>query len=252
MKFSQETLMAYADGELDAQTRRAIEAAMAADAQIAEQIARHRALRAQLASAFDGVLEEQVPSRLLESARTAPAGSAPVADLAVARARQTDQAQRRRWSWPEWTSIAASLLIGIFAGRAFLKVDPTDATALLGSDGRRFVAAGALAIALSEQASGQDPSSAIDIVLSFRAKTGEYCRAFTATQSSALTGLACREQETWHVRILGPGEPGGRGNHLRMAGAALPQPVLDVVTQLIDGDALDPQQEAAARARGWH
>ena len=31
MKFSQEMLMAYADGELDAQTRQAIEAEMAAD-----------------------------------------------------------------------------------------------------------------------------------------------------------------------------------------------------------------------------
>ena len=38
MKFSQETLMAYADGELDEQTRREIEAEMAADPQVAREV----------------------------------------------------------------------------------------------------------------------------------------------------------------------------------------------------------------------
>ena len=59
MKFPPETLMAYADGELDAQTRREIEAEMAVDPEVAQEIERHRALRAEVGGAFAGVLEER-------------------------------------------------------------------------------------------------------------------------------------------------------------------------------------------------
>src|SRR5688572_6752301 len=99
MKFPPETLMAYADGELDADTRRAIEAEMAVDPQVAQEVERHRALRAQVGGAFAGVLDEPMPDRLLRAAKKSPAS--------------TSEQPPRRWSWPEWTSIAASLLIGI-------------------------------------------------------------------------------------------------------------------------------------------
>src|SRR5256885_438663 len=50
MNFSDETLMTYADGELDAASRAVLEAAMAADPQLAQRVARHRALREHLGS----------------------------------------------------------------------------------------------------------------------------------------------------------------------------------------------------------
>src|SRR5262245_48269399 len=103
MKFSQETLMAYADGELDAQTRRDVEAAMAADPQVAQEIEKHRALRADVDQAFAGILAEQVPDRLLRAAKKTPA------------------APRRQWALPEWSAIAASLVIGVFGGYLMLK-----------------------------------------------------------------------------------------------------------------------------------
>jgi transposase len=53
MTFSEETLMAYADNELDAQTRTAVEEAMASDPEIARRVAQHKALRGKLRVAFD-------------------------------------------------------------------------------------------------------------------------------------------------------------------------------------------------------
>ena len=97
MKFSPETLMAYADGELDAETRRALEAEMAVDPQLAQEVEQHRALRTEVGGAFAGVLEEPVPDRLLRAANKTGA--------------KTEQS-RRQWSWPEWTSIA--MVVGVF------------------------------------------------------------------------------------------------------------------------------------------
>ncbi len=117
MKFPPETLMAYADGELDVETRRAIEAEMAVDPQVAQEVERHRAMRAEVGGAFAGVLDEPVPDRLLRAAKKA----------AREPKRRADGSRARQWSWPEWTSIAASLLIGVLAGRAMLQPDRANA-----------------------------------------------------------------------------------------------------------------------------
>src|SRR5207253_696626 len=63
MSYSEETLMAYADGELDPAARAALEAAMAADPGLAQRVARHQALRARLRAALDPVLDEPLPQR---------------------------------------------------------------------------------------------------------------------------------------------------------------------------------------------
>ena len=73
MTFSEETLMAYADDELDAQTRGAVEAAMASDPEIAARVAQHKALRGELRVAFNNVLDEPIPQRLADAARGVPA-----------------------------------------------------------------------------------------------------------------------------------------------------------------------------------
>jgi len=69
MKFSEETLMAYADNELDSQTRSAVEAAMATDPEIARRIAQHKALRGRLKATFDEVLDEPPPQRVSQCPR---------------------------------------------------------------------------------------------------------------------------------------------------------------------------------------
>jgi hypothetical protein len=248
MQFSDEILMAYADGELDAETRHQIEAAMAADPSIAERVAQHQSLRADLGAAFAPVLDEPIPQRLLDAAQSSPASREDtVVDLAAVRAARTRKTEPRRWSWPEWTAIAASLLIGVFAGRTALQ--PSGST-LFASAPDGVVAAGALAAALSDQASGRS-GSAIGIGLSFRAKSGEYCRTFTARNDSTTAGFACREQDAWRVRALSEDEAGASGGEYRMARTALPPAIVQAVEDAKAGDALDAAEEAAARERGW-
>lgn len=242
MQFSDETLMAYADDEVDADLRRQIEAAMALDPSIAERIAKHRGLRVDLGAAFNGVLDEPIPDRLLDAADSSPAT---VTNLNAARAAKQRAAHPRRWSWVEWTSIAASLVIGILAGRTALQPAHSD---LFATNADGIVARGELSAALTDQVGDADKDAEVRIGLTFRATSGEYCRTF-ATASAA--GFACREPNEWKVRAMSEGTANPKGGEYRMAGTEMPPAILAAVEQNMAGEALDREQEQAARARDW-
>lgn len=248
MQFSDETLMAYADGELDADTRRQIEAAMAHDPTIAERIAKHRALRADLGAAFGGVLDEPVPAHLLEAANAPPKSTRPatVTDLNAVRAAKSGGTRSRTWSWPEWTAIAASLLIGVFAGRSALQPGQSD---LLVATHGGIIAIGELSAALDDQLSGTQTDSDVRIGLSFQSKGGNYCRSFTA---GATAGFACREGTDWWVHAMSENEKPAAGGDYRMAGTELPPAILTAIDGVMAGEALDQEQERAARERDWN
>lgn len=242
--------MAYADGELDAQMRVDVEAAMAVDPQIAQEIARHRELRANLRSAFGGVLGETMPEHLLATARTAPASNssriAEITEITPATPARRD-AIKQRWSWPEWGAIAASLLLGVIAARAPWS---TDSAGFIVAENGRMIASGVLASALTRQPGGAHDSP-VQIGVSFRAKSGEYCRTFAVREGDTLAGFACRDAENWRVHTLAQSEPGNSGTQYRMAGTAVPPIIVQAVENVMAGDALDAAGEAAALQRGW-
>jgi anti-sigma factor RsiW len=228
MTYSDDTLMAYADGELDPAERAAIEQAMRADPAIAAAVARHRALRADVAAAFAGILDEPVPARLQPPA--------PVVSLAV------ERDKRRRWSWPEWGALAATLVVGVLAGRMI----PGGGGPAIAGNGNQVVAQGELAAALDRQVGGK-AEGAVKVGVSFAARDGAYCRGFVM---GAAAGLACREGGQWKIPVLAEAEKEAAGGY-RQAGSALPPAVLDAIDARIADKPLDAAGEEAARARGW-
>lgn len=247
MTFSDETLNAYVDGELDEATRAVLEAAMATDPRLAERISRQRALRERVRDAFAPSLTEPVPERLLASVRGAPAG-ARAGNVIPFGARP-----RPRWSWPQWGAIAASLIVGVLLGPLLLR--PSAPQAPIESSGGRVLASGVLAHALSQQlASAQPRGGPVAIGVSFRARSGGYCRTFVLHETQSLAGLACREGPEWAVMALARSEArstGGGGGYTQ-AGSALPPAVSRTLDELIAGEPLDAAGEAAASARGWN
>lgn len=241
--------MAYADGELDASTRAAVEAAMAADPEIARRISQHKALRNRLSSAFNKVLDEPVPARLLTAARNEHASGRPGArkdNVVPLRRRQV-----QRWTWPQWTAIAASLIVGVIIGRMVLV--RAGSPGAIATRGGRIFAAGMLAEALSQQLTGNQTTAApVRIGVSFRSKTGEYCRTFSLRQPAALAGLACRATDGWELSALARTEfPGAGSGSYRPAASSMPPAVIAAVENQILGEPLDAHAEAAARARHW-
>ena len=244
MTFSDETLGAYADGELDAATRAAVEAALASDPQLAQRIAAYRALRERLQQAFAPVLAEPVPERLLERAQGASGPERPSNVIELQRR------PRARWSWPQWGAMAASLVIGALLGPLLLR-SPTGNISV-DTRGGQMLAQGMLERALSEQLAGTQPAAAaVQIGVSFRARSGDYCRTFVLRETQSLAGLACRAGAAWQVVALAQGERPGAAGSYRPAASALPPAVAGTLDELIAGEPLDAAGEAAARARGW-
>jgi hypothetical protein len=247
MKFSDETLMAYADGELDAATRAEIEAAAADDPRIARAIERHCQLRQLLQRKFDPILDEPVPDRLRDALGSAQdqGRDAPAQELRQGPAAATPVSPRR-WPLPVWAAMAATLVLGAFIGLMVRDSAP----ALFETHDDRLVAAGELSRALSQTlARDVRPDSPVRPGISFRTLDGEYCRTFAVGASA---GLACREAEYWRIDLLEKLPAAEVGiERYRLAGAELPRALRDTVDTRIDGDPLDAAGEAAARERGW-
>jgi hypothetical protein len=232
MTISDETLMAYADGELDAAGRASVEAAMQEDPEIGKRVARHRALREAMRGAFSAVLNEPVPDRLMQAARGQTAAPAAL----------------RRW---QPAAMAASLLLGL--GLGFLAWHGSGGVLIRPGAGGGLVASATLAESLSTQLSDDRPADRVVVAgLSFRNKSGDYCRTFHSTGSDASSGLACREGTDWKIKALAqsPRAAVNSGN-FRTAAAEDSPAIRAAVEGSIDGEPLDHAGEIAAREAGW-
>jgi hypothetical protein len=236
MTYSDEMLMAYVDHELDAATTALIDAAIARDPDLAARVERQRKLAQAVHAAYEPILQEPMPKRLLDLAT----GAAPAAARAP-----------HRWAWLEWSAMAASLVLGVAIGTAFIgearrgSSDSGDVVA----EQSQLLARGALARALSDQlASTQKADAAVRVGLTFVSKSGEFCRTFSLERGSA-AGLACGTGGNWHVHVLARTVP--KPGEYRMAATELPAPVQQAVDERIQGTSLGTAAEQAAQERGW-
>ncbi|MGB9330510.1 MAG: hypothetical protein WCB10_07055 [Steroidobacteraceae bacterium] len=244
MTFSDETVMAYVDGELDDATRAALEVAMATDSDLAERVARERRLRARLHSEFDPVLREPIPERLLAATKGSSA-KGPTGNIIWLK-----RIPARHWSWPQWGAVAASLILGVLIA-PLLRHEPTGGP--LGIRDGTVLASAALAHALSEQlASNQVANAPVHVGVSFLSRNGDYCRTFMLRDKSAVAGLACREGGSWRLQAFAATDRATSGSaEYQPAASSLPPAIEQSVDALIVGAPLDAKGEAAARDKGW-
>jgi anti-sigma factor RsiW len=265
MRFSDEVLMAYADGVLGAEMRQAVELAMQHDAALARRVAQYKTRRANAFAGF-APAEEPAPQRL-RGVRQAT-----VINLGEVRARREASqlaarkaAQPKRWTWQVWGALCGVLLLGVAAGKFgldyLMQPDAGKAETLSSRDGS-LTAQGRLAIALDQQlsstqggqlaaaalpASATAAASPVRIGASFVSNEGSYCRSFVSGGSvQDLAGLACKAGQDWRVLLVVQNPRMGGFRSLE-----LPAPVLQAVEQHISGDLLDPRAEHEAMQRGW-
>ena len=240
MRFPDETLMAYADGELDLAARAEIDAAVANDPEVARAVERHRLMATQVRATYDGVLEEPVPERL--ASLVAGPQSAVVVDLAARRDAHRIAIGPVRL--PAWAALAASVAFGLFVGVLLTRSPATPYETVGGA----LVARGVLDDALDSRLASAPDSSSVSIGISFKDRDGDYCRTFHLQRDASVSGLACRSGGDWQLQVLAAAPT--REVELRPA-AAMPVPVLHAVDAAIDGEPLDAAAEARARDAGW-
>lgn len=230
MSFDPATVAAFVDGELDDLTARRIEREATSDPALAAEIARHRALKAQLAAHYAPVAEEPVPERL-RALLTVDAA----VDTSLAERRE---ARRLHFAPIHWGAVAASLALGLTLG-----LQPWAPAANVGDANGTLVASGPLAEALDTQlASNQTPDARVRIGLSFRDGAGRFCRSF---ESAALNGIGCRDGGRWQLERTIRGQA---GSEYRQASSG---ELAAAAAAMMAGDPLDAEAERQARDAGW-
>ena len=228
-----ETVRAYVDGELDDISAARMAQAAKADPGCAASIAAEQQLRDALGSYYAPVLAEPVPERLV-----APIDAArKVVQLSAAREKRFSMhARTLRWVGP---AMAASLVLAVLIPG--LGGDQAETR-----NGLTF-AANDLERALDTQlVAEQQGASDTRVMLTFADREGTLCRGFARADMS---GIACREQGGWHLRIQRDGIDVAGGDY-RQANS-VDSAIMAAAQDLAAGPALDAQQERAAKDRGW-
>lgn len=240
MTIDPELLAAYADDELAGAEKARVEAAIAADPALAREVDAHRALRARLSAHFDPVAAMPVPDRL--TALLQPE-EAQVIDIAAARAaKERGRAMRLMSSrWAMGGALAASLVLGVMLGRGSALEGP-----VASKDGQ-LVARGELAVALNTQLASAQDGQDVRILLSFRDGQGDYCRGF---EQAGTAGIACRDGADWRILRTRSGSRTNENSQYRQAGSAASEMMI-AAQEMAQGQALDAQEERAARDADW-
>lgn len=247
MSVDDETLMRYVDGELDTERQAALGRQLASDPLLAARVTALEEQRERLRRAYAAELSEPVPAAL-RAMLAVPQPATPVVDLATRR--EQVAARARRWAWPEWGAMAASLALGVVAAQLW---SAGRGGAELALDSQGLVARGQLAAALSTELSGEgNASTGVRIGLSYRDRAGDYCRAFVLQGTRSVSGAACRVGEAWRIGVAVAGPAAAPSGEIRTAASELAPAVLRAVSDEIDGEPLDAAAERAARGAGWH
>lgn len=267
---SDETLMAFADGELEPGARARVEALLAARPGLRDRLAVFEATGRSLAGHFRSSMEEPVPARLLavvagrasgrnDTSSPTPAQVVPLRNGArLGRMIETAPARGR-----VALAAAVALAIGVTAGWGMHRALVSRPTGgMLAVDGGRIVASGVLQSALEGAASGTRGAASgetatghqIRMRLTFKGRGQGFCRHYeiAAGDGSGFAGIGCRDEAgRWHIRLHAPAaiRPAGADRTITASGADAA--VGAMVEQMVEGDAFGPAEEAELIRRHW-
>ena len=204
-----ETLMAFADGELDEVSAARVARAIADDPELAKEVEMFRAARARAAEALQPLAREPVPAGLslsvaamIERDREArAAANSPPRVVPLRR-----EAVRRR-SAPAWLMPMAAAIVllvggsgGYFLGSQLTAPVPAEFASIDDP---------AIIQALSEIPSGKavdvpGTGRTIEPVLSFQLEDGTLCREYKlkGPDAKGVISIACLEQNNWKTHLL--------------------------------------------------
>jgi hypothetical protein len=197
--FDDETLMAFADGELDEATSVRLETALAADEALAERLAVFLESRLLVASALKPLIDEPLPEALLASVRRmaeeAQGRQSEASNVVDLRPRP----QVKRWAEHRWVMPLAAGIVLVITGVVGFTVGLNLYPSTMNSSAQ-------VAAVLDREASGRDialgSGEMLHIIATFRDKNGSLCREYELKQPSSSTlSIACRQDQAWVTQL---------------------------------------------------
>lgn len=217
--FDDETVMAFADGELDEATASALERALAHDEELALRVAMFAETRAlaaaELSSAHEGAVPEELRAsvaRMVDAAREREAADRPAAIVPLRRAANDPG---RRPGFRFMVPLAASL-VAVAAGIGGYALGTTGEAPSPGLSIAGLTVEG-LPEALDKTMSGDTaalagPNSRFRAIATFRDEADQLCREFEVDQAGkTVVSVACRDEAQWQVNfaVVAPGDGDG-------------------------------------------
>ncbi len=198
--FTDEDLMAYADGELAEDRAAALDLALAVDTALAERLALFVDTRALSADALRSMLNDPVPAHLVQRVRDlAEATEAKThADNVVAMPARPPA--HTIWQLPIAASIA--LAIGLGAGMMLGRTDGADAPMWFAGSLDPAVTT-ALATLPSGESVTLPDGARIEAVATFRSDSNALCREFEFDDGDRTTfvSVACHDGRGWQMQL---------------------------------------------------
>ena len=242
VRMSDERLVAFVDGELDAVAAAEVKAVLRTDPALQADVAALTQSGQLARQAYDDVLNQEVPERLLELFEDPQSSN--VVSLDQARGRLA------RFGAPAAMALAASIALVIgFTGGQQLGHAPSSLAELDSAVGQ-----------ILEVTPGYETVVAsvgeVTPVLTFQRADGHYCREYEldGSDTTVLRGVACRVDGRWTTQLTAHLERGGAapvgGDYAPASGAAT-----DLFDQALDSlmaaPALGAIAEADALAKNW-
>ncbi|WP_026620480.1 anti-sigma factor RsiW (plasmid) [Ensifer sp. WSM1721] len=246
--FSDEILMRFADGELDAETSAEIERAMETDDELVSRVGLFIETRQAAKAAMQPLLDEPLPAELeaavgrMVAEKTSAQNASSASVLAFPRRAANDR-RASRWL------VAAASLAAVFAGVGGYwlggRGEPTSGGALP----LVAVSSPALAEALATVASGEErqllaSNQRFRVIATFRDRAQALCREFEldSADRSTVVSVACRAGSEWRVTFA-VAAPSGSGGYAPASSTE----TLDAYLTAIDaGPPLEAEEEAKA------
>ncbi|NRP72289.1 hypothetical protein ILFOPFJJ_03186 [Ensifer psoraleae] len=214
--FSDEILMRFADGELDADTSAELERAMELDDELVSRVALFIETRAAAQTAMKPLLDEPLPAELsaaVEKMVKEKTQSASDASVLPFTPRAANHRRANRWLAP----IAASLVV-VVAGIGGYWLRGGGEAVLDGGLHVAGISGSALDDALATVATGEerqlpDSNQRFRAIATFRDNAQTLCREFEVDSAdrSTVVSVACRTGAEWRVTfaVVAPGASGG-------------------------------------------
>ncbi len=219
-EFDDETLMAFADGELDAATAAVVEEAIVRDEALRARVEMFTETRAQAKAELRPSPEEPVPAALdaavremVEASRKASAA----ADLPTGNVVSIDAARRNNgpirsgaWQLPLAASLAAAIAAGV-VGYQLGSANGGHAPQL--ADASRADIVEALWTLQSGQEQPLPDGGRVRVVASFRDNNESLCREYEVNPATgnSLVAVSCIEDDGWAMRFAVAAPVGGDG-----------------------------------------